>query len=107
MDERRLMLLQVFEDRANLSRLHPALVVVERSVVRLVVVAVEAVDVAAAQLEVLAQRRQEGLEVVLRASADPDEVSERRRARHLGAEVGGDLARLLPVDARDADEARL
>src|SRR5947207_3786040 len=107
MDEGRLMLFQVFEDRANFGRLHPALVVVERCVVRLVVVAVEAVDVAAAQVEVLAQRRQEGLEVVLRARVDPDEVGERRRTRHLGAQVGGDLPRLLPVDARDANEARL
>ena len=94
--ERRLVLLQVVEERAHLGRLHPALEVVEHDVVRLVA-DLEAVDVALAQVEVLAQRRQERREVVVPARLDPDRVRERRGARHLRAQLGGHLARLLPV----------
>ncbi len=101
------MLLQVVEDRAHLGRLHLRLEVVEERVVGLVELAVEALDVAVAELEVLAQRRQEGGEVVALAGLDPDRDRERRRARHLRAQLGGDLARLLPVAAGDADQARL
>ena len=66
--ERRLVLLQVVEEPAHLLRLHPALVVVEHDVVRLVV-DLEAVDVALPQVEVLAQHGQERGEVVPLARA--------------------------------------
>ena len=56
--ERRLMLLQVVEQPADVFRLHAALVVVEHDVVRLVA-DFEAVDVLLAQVEVLAEHRQE------------------------------------------------
>ena len=90
LDERRLVLLQVVEDPAHFLRLHPALVVVEHDVVRLVA-DLEALDVALAQVEVLAQHGQECLEVVVLARLDPDRVRERGRARHLGAQVGRHL----------------
>ena len=34
-------------------------------------------------------------------------LPERRRAQHLGAQLGGHAPRLLPVAARDADQARV
>ena len=102
--ERRLVLLQVVEDRAHLGRLHAALEVVEDGVVGLVVVAVEALDVAAAELEVLAQRRQERLRSRCSAAPRPRPgCASEADARHLGAELGRHLARLLPVAPRDAD----
>ena len=106
LDERRLVLLEVVEDAPHLGRLHAALVVVEHDVVRLVA-DLEAVDVALAQVEVLAEHGQERREVVFAARSDPDRVRERRRARHLRAQVRRHLARLLPVATRDADQARL
>ena len=99
LDERRLVLLQVVEEAAHLLRLHPALVVVEHDVVRLVA-DLEAVDVALPQVEVLAQRRQERREVVPLARLDPDGVRERGGARHLRAQLRRHLARLLPVARR-------
>ena len=92
----------------HLGRRHAALVVVEHDVVRLVVVAVEAVDVAACAARgscagragtsrsrcPCAPRPRPGS----RATAERD-ISARRSGRH--------LARLLPVAARDADQARL
>ena len=92
--------------RPHLCRLHAALVVVEHDVVRLVA-DLEAVDVALAQVEVLAEHGQERREVVVAPRGHPDRVRERRRARHLRTQVGRHLARLVPVARRDADEARL
>jgi hypothetical protein len=106
-DERRLMLLEIVEEDAHLGRAHPALVVVEQRVVRLVVGAVEALDVAESQLEVPLQRRQERREVVVGARLDPHGDRERRRARDLGAEAGRHPGRLLEVVSRDPDQARL
>src|SRR5947209_5452907 len=67
----------------------------------------EAVELAIAEVEVLAEHGQERREVVVAPRSDPDRVRERRRARHLGTQVGRNLARLLPIARRDADEARL
>ena len=69
------------------------------------VVPLEALDVAPLQLEVALERREEVREVVVRARVDPDLVPERRRSRHLDAELGRDAALLLPVAPGDADEA--
>jgi len=87
LDERGLVLLQVVEDVPDLLRGHVALVVVEHDVVRLVH-DLEAVDVPLAQVEVLPQDRQEAREVVVLARLHPHRIRERRRPRHLGAQVG-------------------
>ena len=100
------MLLQVVEEAAHFGGLHPALVVVEDDVVRLVG-HLEALDVALAQVEVRPQGRQERLEVVVAPRVDPHLICKRGRARHLRAEVGRHLARLLPVACGDPDQARL
>ena len=75
-DERHLLLLEPVEDLAHLCRLHPGLEVVQEHVVRLVVV-VEALDVAAAEVEVVPQRGQELREVGLLARLHPDGHRER------------------------------
>src|SRR5579884_922316 len=106
-DNRGLVLLQVVEDRAHLGGPHPALVVVEDDVVGLVVLAVEAVDVAAAEVEVRAQDGQERREVVLRARPHPDRVAARGGTGELRPELRRHPARLLVVAPRHADEARL
>ena len=90
----------------DLGRRHVRLEVVEERRVRRVL-PLEALDVAALQVEVALERGKEAREVVLRARLDPDLVAERGRADHLGAELGGNAALLLPVAARDADEARI
>src|SRR5262249_49585847 len=69
--ERRLVLRQVLEERPHLRRLHPRLEVVEEGVVGLVELALVALDVAAAKLEVLAESGQERREVVALAGVDP------------------------------------
>ena len=107
LDEGRLLLFQVVEDRSHLGRRQAALEVVEEGVVGLGVVALEAGDVAAAQLEVLTQRREEAREVVVLACLDPDGERERGRPRHLGPQLGRHLARLLEVLAGHRDQARL
>ena len=71
------------------------------------VVPLEALDVAPLQLDVPLERGEEAREVVVRARLDPDAGGLARRARHLGAELGGHAPLLLPVAARDADEARV
>ena len=105
-DERHLLLLQPVEDGADLGGLHPGLEVVEEDVVGLVVV-VEALDVAAAQLEVRAQGGQELREVGLLPRLHPDRHRERRGAGHLGAQLRGNAPRLLPLAADEPDQARL
>ena len=105
-DERHLLLLELVEDLTHLRRLHPGLEVVQEHVVGLVVV-VEALDVAAAEVEVVPQGRQELREVGLLARLHPDGHRERGGAAHLGAQLGGHPASLLPVAADDADQAGL
>ena len=94
------------EDLGDLGRLHERLEVVEERRVRRVV-PLEALDVAALQLEVPFEHREEAGEVVVRARLDPDLVAESRRTSHLGAKLGRHAALLLPVAARDADQARV
>ena len=94
------------EDLRDLGRLHERLVVVEQRRVRRVV-PLEALDVAALQLEVLLERGEERLEVVFARALDPDVMTPRAGAHHLGAQLGGDAALLLPVAPGDADEARV
>ena len=98
--------LQRVEDRDDLVRLHPRLVVVEDDVVR-IAVGLEAGDVPPAQLEIALEVRQHDRVVLLLARAEPALVSERAGARHLGAQLRGHADRLLVVAARDADEACL
>ena len=105
-DERHLFFLEPVEDAAHLGRLHAGLEVVEQDVVRLVVV-VEALDVLAAQVEVLAEGRQELREVRVLSRLDPDGHRKRGGARHLAAQLGRHAARLLPVAADEPDQARL
>jgi hypothetical protein len=104
LDQRRELALQLVEDLRDLGRLHPLLIVVEQDVVGL---AVEALDVAELQVEVLLQMRQERVEVRVRACLDPDGKRLGGGVSHLAAQLGRHLALLLPVTARDADQARL
>jgi hypothetical protein len=94
------------EDLGDLLRLHERLEVVEQRRVRRVR-PLEALDVAALEIEVALERGQELREVVRRARVDPDLVPERGAADQLGAQLGRDAALLLPVAARHADEARV
>ena len=104
--ERNLLLLEPVEHGAHLGRLHARLEVVQQHVVRLVVV-VEALDVAAAELEVLAQRRDELLEVGLLSRLHPDGHRQRAGARDLALQLRRHAPRLLPVAADEPDQARL
>jgi hypothetical protein len=90
----------------DLGRLHPGLEVVEEDVVRLVV-ALEAVDVAALQLHRALQVGEEEGVVVLLARLRPDVVRLGGRAGHLGRELRRHAAGLLPVAARGADQRGL
>ena len=105
-DQRNLLFLQPIEDGAHLGRLHAGLEVVEQDVVRLVVV-VEALDVLAAQVEVVAEGGQELREVRVLPRLDPHGHRERGGARHLAAQLGRHAACLLPVAADEPDQARL
>ena len=105
-DQRHELGLQLVEDLAHLDRLHPRLVVVEEDVVRLVV-ALEAVDVAALQLDRALEMGEEERVVVLGARLRPDVVGVRGGAGHLGCQLGGNAVRLLPVAARRPDQARV
>ena len=105
-DQRDLLFLEPLEDGAHLGRLHAGLEVVEQDVVGLVVV-VEALDVLAAQVEVVAERGQELREVRVLSRLDPHGHRERGGARHLTAQLGRHAACLLPVAADEPDQARL
>ncbi len=94
------------EHLCHFGRLHEGLEVVEeRRIGR--VVPLEALDVAALQVEVALESGEELGEVVRRARFDPDLVAERGRADHLGPQFGGNTPLLLPVAARHADKAGL
>ena len=105
-DQRNLLFLQPSEDGTHLGRLHAGLEVVEQDVVRLVVV-VEALDVLAAQVEVVAEGGQELREVRVLPRLDPHGHRQGGGARHLTAQLGRDAACLLPVAADEPDQARL
>ena len=94
------------EHLAHLGRRHPGLVVVEQRRVGQVG-RLEALDVAALQLDVRAQVGEERGEVVVPARLDPGVVAAGGGAGHLDAQLGGDAARLLVVAAGDADQARV
>ena len=94
------------EHLAHLGRRHPGLVVVEQRRVGQVG-RLEALDVAALELDVRPQVREERGEVVVLPGLDPGVVPAGRRAGHLDAQLGGNAAGLLPVTARDADQARI
>ena len=66
--------------------------------------ALEAVGVAAGELDVPLQVRQQDREVGGALRLDPRVLARRAGAGHLGAELGGDPAGLLPVAADDADQ---
>ena len=94
------------EHLRHLGRQHVRLEVVEQRRVRRVL-PLEALDVASLQLEVSLERREELREVVRRTRLDPDLVSERGGADHLGPQLRRHTALLLPVAPGDADEARV
>ena len=94
------------EHVAHLGRRHPGLVVVEQRRVGQVG-RLEALDVAALELDVRPQVGEERGEVVVPPGLDPGVVPAGRRAGHLDAQLGGHAAGLLPVTARDADQARV
>ena len=104
--ERHLLLLEPVEHGTDLGRLHARLEVVQQNVVGLVVV-VEALDVAATQLEVLAQRRDELREVGLLTRLHPDGHRQRAGAPDLALQLRRDTPRLLPLAANEPDQARL
>ena len=105
-DQRHQLGLQVVEDLAHLGGLHPRLVVVEEDVVRLVV-AFEALDIAALQLDRALEVGEEEGVVVLGSRLRPHVVGVGGGAGHLGRELGGHAMRLLPVASRRADQARV
>ena len=105
-DQRHELGLQLVEDLAYLGGLHPRLVVVEEDVVRLVV-AVEAIDVAALQLHGALEVGEEEGVVVVFSCLCPHVVGVGRGAGHLGGEVGRHAARLLPIASGRADQARV
>ena len=105
-DQRHELRLQVVEHLAHLGGLHPRLVVVEEDVVRLVV-ALEAVHVAALQLDRALEVGEEERVVVVGSRLRPDIVGVRGCTGHLGRKICGDAVRLLPVAPRRADQARV
>ena len=94
------------EHVAHLGCGHPWLVVVEQGGVG-EVGRLEALDVAALELHVRPQVREEGGEVVVLPGLDPGVVPAGRRAGHLDAQLRWHAAGLLPVTTRDADQARV
>ncbi len=98
--------LDLVEDAPHLGGLHLRLEVVEQDVVRLVP-RLEAVDVAAAQLDVALERRQEALEARGRLRLEPGRAARGRRERHLGGELGRHPHRLLVPAPGDPHERRV
>ncbi len=105
-DQRHELRLELVEDGAYLGGLHARLVVVEQHVVGLVV-AVEALDVAALELDRALEVGEEERVVGLLARLCPDVVRLGRCAGDLRGQLGGHAARLLPVASRRADQARV
>ena len=103
-DQRHELALEPVEDALHLGRRRSRLEVVEEDVVR-IVGRLEARDVLALQLELPVEPRPEGGVVVLLARDDPRLHALGRRLGQLAGEVGRDAPRLLPVAARDADQA--
>ena len=98
--------LDLVEDARDLGGLHLRLEVVEEDVVGLVT-ALEAVDVAAAQLDLPLHDGEEEVEVRGRLGLEPDRRGLGGRPRHLAAKLRGHLDGLPVVPARGADRRRL
>ena len=96
---------QALEHGAQLGGLHPRLEVVEQRVVG--VLELEALHVAALELDDALEVGEEGGEVGVLAGRLPRVLGERRLARDRGAELGRNPASLLPVAAGHAHEAGL
>ena len=96
--------LQLIEQRAHLSRLHPGLIVVEQRVVWALEL-VKARNVVAGELEVVAEIRRKRAEVGVLAGHHPRLLADRGRPCDLGSEVGWNPAGLLVMAAGDPDEA--
>ena len=105
-DQRNELRLELGEDLAHLCSRRVRLEVVEQDVVRLLD-AVEAVDVAAAQLHGPFHDGQEELEVRLGFCLDPDRTRLCRGARHLRAQLRRDARRFLVLTPGDPDERRV
>ena len=98
--------LENLEDRANVRRPHARLVVVEQNVVRIVVRG-EALCIAEAQLETALEPGPERREVRCLARLDPGLVRFRSVLGERGYELARDASCLLPVAARDLQQARV
>ena len=97
---------KVAEDGGDLRGRHPRLEVIQERVVLVLepLESLEAVRVAAPQLDVSLEVRQERAKVRVGARVLPGMLGERRDARHLGPEVGGHSPRLLPAATSDPHE---
>src|SRR5439155_11949237 len=82
------------------------LVVVQQRIVRIVLRA-EALDVAAPQLEVALEVREQDREVLARARLEPGLIAERAGADDLRVQLDRNAPRLLVVVPHHADQARL
>ena len=104
-DQRRELFLQPLENGLDLCRPHPRFVVVEERVVR--IVRVEAVRVAAAELDAPLEIRLQELEVRRPARLDPDRIRLRRRQREGLAQLRRHPSLLVARGAQVADQAGL
>ena len=94
------------EDRLHLGRRHPRLVLVEEGVVGRVAL-LHVLGPAERDVVDALERGPEDGEVVRLARLEPGDVRLAALARPVGGELGRDAARLLPVAAGDADQARV
>ena len=104
-DHRPQLRLELVEQTRDLARASSGLEVVEQHVV-CAVEAVEAIDVPANELEVLFQVRDEPREVRCLTRRYPSLLTDRRSARHVGGELGGHAACLVPLAAGHPDQRR-
>ena len=104
--DRRQLRTEHVEDRLHLGRLHPGLVLVEEDVVRRVA-RLHVLRPAQRDVVDALERRPEDGEVVRLARLEPGDVRLAGLARPVGFELGRNPARLLPVAAGDADQARV
>ena len=105
-DQRQKLLFEPVEHGPNLCCRGPGLEVVEEDVVRLVC-RFEAVDQAVLELEMAVEPGSERVVVVRCARRDPGLHALGGGLRHLARQRDRDPARLLPVAAGDADQARV
>ena len=103
-DQRDELVLDLLEDACDVGRLHLRLEVVQEDVVRLVL-GLEALDVAAAELDVALERPEEELEVRRLLRLLPHRVRLGGGDRHLAAQLDRNLNRLVVHPAREPEEA--